>query len=65
MFAILLWTTKPPMLAQILRRNLKQIIVENQVFHPLMFYNTFYAGADFPRELRKMDLEDPFFPPVL
>ena len=51
--------------AQILLGNLKQIIVENQVFHPLMYNNTFYAGADFPRELRKMDLEDSFFPSVL
>ena len=30
-----------------------------------MYNNTFYAGFDFPRELKKMDLEDPFFPPVL
>ena len=65
MFAILLWTTRPSMLAQILLGNLKHIIVENQLFHPLMYNNTFYAGADFPRELRKMDLEDPFFPLVL
>ena len=59
-FAILLWMTRPSMLAQILLGNLKQIIVKNQIFHPLMYNNTFYAGADFPRELQKNDLEDLF-----
>ena len=42
-----------------------EIAVENQVSHLLMYKNTFYAGADLPRELKKMDLEDQFFPPVL
>ena len=33
---------------------------EDQFFHPAMQNKNFYAGADFPGPLEKIDLEDPF-----